>query len=130
MYWLNPPLRVGHRPFPTAVVTYRFRIAFNSTCILRWDTACGTHAARSRMSKERHQSPSSPYPSATACTHAGSRHPRRRMWTTERKHPPVQDVAATARLKSTAVLQGIYQQADEATMLQVVMGAGELRGAK
>lgn len=54
-------------------------------------------------------------------------HAYRRKWATERKHLPVQDVAAAGGWKTVHVVQGIYQQPDAETMLNVVLGAGELR---
>lgn len=59
----------------------------------------------------------------------GLRHPYRRKWATERKHLPDKDVAASGGWKSTLTLK-LYQQPDEATMLHVVLGGGELRAAK
>ena len=57
-------------------------------------------------------------------------HAYRRKWATERKHLPVQDVAKAGGWNSHSVVQDIYQQAGDATMLEVVLGAGELREAK
>jgi integrase len=56
-------------------------------------------------------------------------HAYRAKWATERKHLPDEDVAAAGGWKNTATLK-IYQQADEATMLQVVLSGGELREAR
>ncbi len=49
---------------------------------------------------------------------------------TERKHLHDVDVAAAGGWKDTESLKTAYQQADEATMLEVVLGAGELREAR
>ena len=57
-------------------------------------------------------------------------HAYRRKWVTERKHMPDVDVAAAGGWKDTESLKTAYQQADEATMLEVVLGAGELREAR
>ncbi len=46
---------------------------------------------------------------------------------TERKHLPDVDVAAAGGWKDTESLRKCYQQTDEATMLEVVLSAGELR---
>jgi hypothetical protein len=54
-------------------------------------------------------------------------HAYRRKWATERKHLPDTDVAAAGGWKNTVSLKTAYQQADQETMLQVVLGAGELR---
>jgi integrase len=54
-------------------------------------------------------------------------HAFRRMWATERKHLPAADVAAVGGWANAATLQRCYQQADSATMLRVVLEAGELR---
>jgi hypothetical protein len=54
-------------------------------------------------------------------------HPYRRKWATVRKHLPLTDVAAAGGWKSTETLLRCYQQPDEATMLRVVLGGGELR---
>ncbi len=54
-------------------------------------------------------------------------HAYRRKWATERKNLPDADVAATGGWKSTEALRLCYQHADEQTMLQVVLGGGELR---
>jgi hypothetical protein len=47
-----------------------------------------------------------------------------------RKHLPNEDVAAAGGWKETTSLKRAYQQADEATMLRVVLEAGELREAR
>ena len=57
-------------------------------------------------------------------------HAYRRKWATERKHLPVQDVAWVGGWKSNAMVLNIYTQADDETMLQVVLVAGELREAR
>lgn len=58
----------------------------------------------------------------------GSRwHAYRRKWATERKHLPDVDVAAAGGWASLEALKRSYQQADQETMLQVVLGGGELR---
>ncbi len=54
-------------------------------------------------------------------------HAYRRKWVTERKHLPDVDVAAAGGWKDTQSLKTAYQQADTATMLRVVLEAGELR---
>ena len=54
-------------------------------------------------------------------------HPYRRRWATVRKHLPLTDVAAAGGWKSTQTLLECYQQPDEATMLEVVLGGAELR---
>ena len=54
----------------------------------------------------------------------------RRKWATERKHLPVVDVAAAGGWSETSSLTLCYQQADQQTMLKVVLEAGELREAK
>jgi len=54
-------------------------------------------------------------------------HPYRRRWATVRKHLPLTDVAAPGGWKSTQTLLKCYQQPDEATMLEVVLGGAELR---
>jgi hypothetical protein len=48
----------------------------------------------------------------------------------ERKHRPAPDVAAAGGWKELTILQRCYQQADGATMLKVVLEAGELREAR
>ena len=57
-------------------------------------------------------------------------HAYRRKWATERKHLPDVDVAAAGGWKGTESLKTAYQQADEATILRVVLEAAELREAK
>ena len=51
-------------------------------------------------------------------------HPYRRLWATERKHLPDQDVAVAGGWRDAQVLRQSYQQADPATVLGVVE-AGE-----
>jgi hypothetical protein len=50
-----------------------------------------------------------------------------RKWATERKHLPAADVAAAGGWGSVETLQRAYQHADQATMLRVLLEAGELR---
>ena len=50
----------------------------------------------------------------------GRWHPYRRMWATERKHLPAQDVAAAGGWSSIDTMQQCYQHADAETMLEVV----------
>lgn len=57
-------------------------------------------------------------------------HAYRRKWATERKHLPDVDVAAAGGWTETSSLKRCYQQADEATMLEVVLGGGELRESR
>ena len=57
-------------------------------------------------------------------------HAYRRKWGTERKHLPDVDVAAAGGWRSLDALKSAYQQVDDATMLKVVLGGGELREAK
>lgn len=47
-------------------------------------------------------------------------HAYRRMWATERKSLPVQDVAKAGGWKDISTLQEVYQQADQATTYAVV----------
>jgi integrase len=54
-------------------------------------------------------------------------HVFRRKWATERKHLSAVDVATAGGWAGTETLQRCYQQADEATMLAVVLSGGELR---
>ena len=54
----------------------------------------------------------------------------RRKWATERKHMPDVDVAAAGGWRNTVSLKTAYQQADPATILRVVLEAGELREAR
>jgi integrase len=56
---------------------------------------------------------------------AGGRwHPYRRLWATERKHLPPQDVAAAGGWGDTQALTLIYQKADPETVLEVVKAGG------
>ena len=57
----------------------------------------------------------------------GQWHAYRRKWATERKHMPDVDVAAAGGWAELTSLKKAYQQADEATMLKVVLEGGELR---
>jgi integrase len=57
----------------------------------------------------------------------GQWHPYRRKWATERKHLPDVDVAAAGGWAELDSLKRAYQQADDATMLKVVLEGGELR---
>ena len=57
-------------------------------------------------------------------------HAYRRKWATERKHHPDADVAAAGGWANPNTLRLVYQQADQDTMLQVVLELGELREAK
>ena len=57
-------------------------------------------------------------------------HSYRRKWATERKHLPDADVAAAGGWENTNTLRLIYQQADQETMLRVVLERGILREAK
>ena len=54
-------------------------------------------------------------------------HAYRRKWAAERKHHPDVDVAAAGGWKIVQTLKTAYQQADEETMLRVVLNAQELR---
>ncbi len=54
-------------------------------------------------------------------------HPYRRKWARERKHLPDVDVAAAGGWAELASLKSAYQQTDDATILRVVLGGGELR---
>lgn len=54
-------------------------------------------------------------------------HPYRRKWATERKTLPIADVAQAGGWRSIKTLEDCYQQADEDTMLSVVLGGFELR---
>lgn len=60
----------------------------------------------------------------------GAWHPYRRKWATARKHLPLTDVAAAGGWKCTETLLRCYQQPDERTMLDVVLGGAELRERK
>lgn len=54
-------------------------------------------------------------------------HAYRRRWATVRKHLPATDVAEAGGWAGPETLQRVYQQADQETMLQVVLEGGELR---
>ena len=54
-------------------------------------------------------------------------HAYRRKWATERKDLSDVDVAAAGGWKNAMTLKRVYQQADAATMLEVVLGGVELR---
>lgn len=56
-------------------------------------------------------------------------HPFRRKWATERKHWPDADVAAAGGWRSLDALRRCYMQADDQTILKVVLERGELREA-
>jgi hypothetical protein len=60
----------------------------------------------------------------------GKWHPYRRMWATSRKGHPVQDVARAGGWKTTAVVENIYQQADDETTLKVVLEETHVVGRK
>jgi hypothetical protein len=60
---------------------------------------------------------------------AGSWHPYRRNWATERKHLPLKDVAAVGGCTDTETLLNCYQQADPSTMLAVMSEPRKLREA-
>jgi integrase len=60
----------------------------------------------------------------------GTWHPYRRKWATARKHLPLKDVAAAGGWKCTETLLRCYQQTDEETILDVVLGGAELRERK
>jgi integrase len=57
-------------------------------------------------------------------------HAYRRKWATERKHLPDIDVARAGGWTNPNTLRLVYQQADQDTMLRVVLERGELREAK
>ena len=57
-------------------------------------------------------------------------HTYRRKWATERKHLPDADVAAAGGWTNSNTLRLVYQQADQETMLQVVLEGGKLREAQ
>ena len=57
-------------------------------------------------------------------------HSYRRKWATERKHHPDADVAAAGGWANANTLRLVYQQADQETMLRVVLERGELREAQ
>lgn len=55
---------------------------------------------------------------------AGTFHPYRRLWATERKDLPDVDVAAAGGWRDTSALRASYKQADPATVYRVVAHAG------
>jgi len=57
-------------------------------------------------------------------------HAFRRKWATERKHLSAIDVAAAGGWKAVETLQRVYQQADQETMLHVVLSPAQLREAR
>ena len=57
-------------------------------------------------------------------------HTYRRKWATERKHLPDADVAAAGGWTNSNTLRLVYQQADQETMLRVVLEGGKLREAQ
>ena len=57
-------------------------------------------------------------------------HAYRRRWATVRKNLPAQDVARAGGWAWVGVVQEIYTQADEATILEVVLSEGTLREAR
>ena len=60
----------------------------------------------------------------------GMWHPYRRKWTTERKHMSLVDVKAAGGWRDTQTLLTSYQQADDATMLEVMASPVKLRDRK
>lgn len=50
----------------------------------------------------------------------GRWHPYRRSWATKRKHQPDADVMEAGGWKSAKVLKTIYQQSDDATLVDVI----------
>jgi hypothetical protein len=52
-------------------------------------------------------------------------HPWRRKWATERKGMPLKDVAKAGNWKTSSIVL-LYQQSEEETLNQVVLGAGAL----
>lgn len=57
-------------------------------------------------------------------------HAYRRAWATARKHLPAADVAAAGGWKNAMTVRKVYQQADQETVLQVVLSRKELRSAE
>jgi integrase len=53
-------------------------------------------------------------------------HPYRRKWATERKHLPLPDVMAAGGWRDATTVSNCYQQADEATMFQVMSAPAKL----
>ena len=68
-----------------------------------------------------------------AADSTGGRNPRasflrcRRKWATERKHPPVMDVAQAGRWSNIQTLLMCYQQPDHETLLAVVSESRKVR---
>ena len=60
----------------------------------------------------------------------GMWHPYRRKWATERKHMSLVDVKAAGGWRDTQTLLTSYQQADDATMLEVMASPVKLRDRK
>ena len=56
-------------------------------------------------------------------------HAYRRLWAMKRKHLPAPDVAAAGGWSNTVTLQTVYQDADAAGMLRVVIEPTELKQA-
>lgn len=54
-------------------------------------------------------------------------HAYRRAFATKRKHLPAKDVAAAGGWKNAFVVQEIYQQADDETLLRVITEGAQLR---
>jgi len=54
-------------------------------------------------------------------------HHYRRKWATERKHPPLKDVAAVGGWTDTAMLLNCYQQADPTAMLAAMSEPTKVR---
>ena len=54
-------------------------------------------------------------------------HAYQRRWATVRKNLPAQDVARAGGWASVGIMQEIYTQTDEATILEVVLSEGTLR---
>lgn len=54
-------------------------------------------------------------------------HAYRRRWPTVQKHLPATDVAEAGGWNGPKTLQQVYQQADQETMLRVVLAGGSLR---
>jgi hypothetical protein len=59
----------------------------------------------------------------------GGWHTLRRLWASERRHLPAQDVAAAGGWRSLQVMQSAYQHADAATIYQVVESPREASSA-
>lgn len=54
----------------------------------------------------------------------GAFHAFRRLWASERRHLPAQDVAAAGGWRSLQVMRSAYQHADAETVFSVVAGPG------